>query len=147
MSCKPQSGSLIHRMKGVRFNYSAHTYVQRWAAAFYPRPALALALVGVWLHIGADGRCRIRTHVSIRPLDDVNLVFRGSGDGGHRHALQSSDMLMAQADFQSYQRVDFVYIGRPLDQSTTPDGVRVFRILNNINCVVVPSTFWRGLCC
>ncbi len=36
--------SVMHLMKNIRFDYSAHTNVQRWANACYARPALARAL-------------------------------------------------------------------------------------------------------
>ena len=36
--------SVMHLMKNIRFDYSAHTNVQRWADACYARPALARAL-------------------------------------------------------------------------------------------------------
>ena len=36
--------SVMHLMKNIRFDYSAHTHVQRWADACYARPALARAL-------------------------------------------------------------------------------------------------------
>ncbi len=36
--------SVMHLMKTIAFDYSAHTHVQRWAEACYARPALARAL-------------------------------------------------------------------------------------------------------
>ena len=36
--------SVMHLMKNIQFDYSAHTNVQRWADACYARPALARAL-------------------------------------------------------------------------------------------------------
>ena len=36
--------AVMHLMKDIRFDYSAHTNVQRWADACYARPALARAL-------------------------------------------------------------------------------------------------------
>jgi len=36
--------SVMHLMKDIRFDYSAHANVQRWADACYARPALARAL-------------------------------------------------------------------------------------------------------
>ena len=36
--------SVMHLMKNIRFDYSAHANVQRWADACYARPALARAL-------------------------------------------------------------------------------------------------------
>ena len=36
--------SVMHLMKNIRFDYSAHINVQRWADACYARPALARAL-------------------------------------------------------------------------------------------------------
>lgn len=35
---------VMHLMKNIRFDYSEHTHVQRWADACYARPALARAL-------------------------------------------------------------------------------------------------------
>ncbi len=35
---------VMHLMKNIGFDYSAHTHVQRWADACYARPALARAL-------------------------------------------------------------------------------------------------------